>query len=159
MTCLGFITTTTVYDPLYTFRASGGIGAYNASYPAFWDPDNIAILASEVSSTVLSSGGGQVLLSHGPGFSSHFLIGGLGFMQPLGEINGGNFPDADSVFAHQQLGVQTDLWDPVSEFVATTSDCKIWGIPLYALMLCIAPAPGNASALIAGRMPFLKEVL
>jgi hypothetical protein len=73
-------------------------------------------------------------------------------MQPTDQIDGTDFPDADSVVAHQQLGVQIDLSSSVSEFVATTSDCKIWGIPSYGLNLCIAPAPGNKSALIAGRM-------
>ena len=158
LTFLGFISTTTVYDPLYTFRVSGGIGAYNASCPAFLDSDNIATIADEVSDTIFSSSGGQILLSQGPGFSSHFLTGGIAFMQPAGEITGKNFPDADSVFAHQQLGVQIDLSYPVSEFVATTGDCRIWGIPLYALSVCIAPAPGNTSALIAGTIG-VKEVL
>jgi hypothetical protein len=79
-------------------------------------------------------------------------------MQPTGEIVGNNFSDADSVFAHQQLGVQVDLSYPVSEFVATASDCRIWGIQGYALNLCIAPAPGNTSALIAGTI-VVKEVL
>jgi hypothetical protein len=156
LTFLGFISTTTVYDPHYTFRVSGGIGAYNASYAAFVDVDNTATIASELANTIFSSGGGQILLSQGPGFSSHFLTGGLAFMQPIGEIVGKNFSDAGSVFAHQQLGVQVDLSYPVSEFVASTSDCRIWGIQGYALNLCIAPAPGNTSALIAGTIGVKK---
>ena len=158
LTFLGFISTPTVYDPLYTYRASGGIGAYNASYPPFTDPNNDALLASEVSAAVLSTRSGQITLSQGPGFSSHLLTGGIAFMQPISEINGNNFSAADSVFAHQQLGTQIDIWYPVTQFVATAGDCKIWGIPSYALSLCIAPAPGNASALIAGTMSLKEDI-
>jgi hypothetical protein len=156
---LGFISTTTVYNTLYTFRASGGIGAYNVSYaePSNWDPSEIVILVGELSATIFSSKGGAILLSQEPDRSSHFLVGGFSFMQPTGAIFEGNFPNADSVFAHQQLGSQIDLWIPTSEVVINRSDCKIWSTQLDALQLCITSIPGNPSALFAGTIRIKKK--
>jgi hypothetical protein len=150
LTFLGFISTTTVYNPLSTFQVSGGVGTYNASYPGYWDPNNIATTAAQISYFVFNSGSGQILLSQESGQASHLLVGGIGFMQPTGEIFGNDFPAADSVFAHQQLGAQIDVWDQIPEVVLNRNDCKIWGIPLYALQLCIVSAPGNTAAFIAG---------
>jgi hypothetical protein len=150
----GFITITTVYHALYTFSATGGVGEYNPAFAnsSLWNTDMIANEVAQSSLSLFTSPTLHVLLEESTGWDSHFFTGGVASLQPGPLALNANFSKADSLFVHQQLGAQIDIWHPISGQNVSTSECKIWSISEipFALQLCITSAEDNPNILIGG---------
>ena len=150
------MTTITIYDPRFTYRASGGIGAYNTSLirPDIFPPATIANIVSQYYIDLFRDTSLGVSLDTGPCplnepvCGSHLFVGDYSFIDPTPSFIT-NFTDATVVFAHQLSGIQVDIVGLNSGEV-DASDCKIFGTNLSALQICITQSTTNPNGLLAG---------
>ena len=95
----------------------------------------------------------QVCPPSEPVCGSYLLFGGYETISPIPSfIN--NFTDATVVVAHELSGVQVDIVGLNSGEV-DASDCKIFGMNVSAVQICLSASPTNPNALIASH--FLQE--
>jgi hypothetical protein len=155
LTYLGFITTTPVYERLFTFPVSAGIGPYNVSLAQsnFYFPSQIAITVATLFSTLFADITNTLPLTstHCPSDPclSYFFPGSMGLIAPWPwRIQ--NFSRADVLIVRGVQGVQVDFWSRSVSDQLESNDCKLWGGDDAAIMICIAASSLNHSNLIAG---------
>lgn len=155
MLIVGFETTTTSYEALYTSRAVGGIGSYNVSLTqtTILYPTALAIFVSELYLDVFQNVQMSTYLPphscSGDGCLSTFILASLALVQPP-PLPPSNYPKADSIFIHRLQGVQVEFWNSDQRENFTSNNCKIWGSNESAIEICIGQSFLDKNHLVAG---------
>jgi hypothetical protein len=149
---LGFVKSIPIYEPVFTYAATAGIGPYNTSLtqPGVQSISTTASIFSEYYSDLFQRDFVYPLspLISCPTCKSYLFVGEFGFIQP-NPVNFANISTANSVLIHQLQGLQVDM-SVLSSGEVETSDCKIWASDVGAIQICIAKSTASPNALVAG---------
>ena len=155
---LGKILPTTIFTATGSpVPISAGIGPFNASWAADWNPSvldlfvvsQVPVLAVDILQiypTIPISNG-----CVGPSCKSRFFSGGIGFVAPSPFLTMTQPTQSDVFIVHGEQGLQGDFWSVNSvDATITSNDCRTYGFSASAFTICIKPSSLYDTALVAG---------
>jgi len=135
---LGFVTGSTLYHTLYTYRASAGVGPFDPSIAQNYigDPNFAAVVIQEFPNLWLDNTV-QLMLQENNVSRTYFFPGGPSTVSPYPGVISGNW-STDVIVVHQVLSLQVEYDVNPPTGLLTVDDCKLWATNDSAVELCLA---------------------